>query len=535
MNRTLELMLDGADGVPGASGSSSATPGPISSSARWMTPTSALRARRSGRGTAGCRLANAWAVLELANLAEAASVVQRQAGKHYNPGERRRQHPSSVSRPAAWWLWRSHRPKSDGPDAKSGRPHPGRAQRSRPPAARHCRVRRPHRRRSRLPRACRGPGLGVTGGGRRRRTRRDLRRSTRSVERAMAESLGEYPDVPGKRTRREAPGAGRARPAAGPLVRVRRRGAPAQVFFTGVILVDNELAKATNADVAYVLDTLTVPSKTAVAADRAGAARGATGRGGAVPTPSPAPGRPSPPPGRRADARRNAARPGPKPAATTVDAAAAEAASTHSTPPPPVEELKTKAVSGFPDIEGFRIIEQIARGGMGTVYRAHDLQLDIEVAIKVLRSLHPAAQQQFLMEARCGRQAPASEHRPRAPLRAVRTGRVLRHATHPGAGRPTGWSSSSPRRWPTCARRRTAIFRSPGSIPRSPQPRMRSVAKPSKPYYRVVAYWIAGVAEGLATGPQRRDHSLRRQAEQPDAGGGRADDAGDFGAGDAAE
>src|SRR5205085_11591039 len=65
-----------------------------------------------------------------------------------------------------------------------------------------------------------------------------------------------------------------------------------------------------------------------------------------------------------------------------------------------VERPQREPEPEYPRIDGFKILERIAAGGMGTVYRAHDLKLDIEVAIKVLRSMHPSAQRQFLQEAR---------------------------------------------------------------------------------------------------------------------------------------
>lgn len=150
---------------------------------------------------------------------------------------------------------------------------------------------------------------------------------------------------------------------------------------------------------------------------------------------------------------------------------------------------------GFPDIEGFRIIEQIAAGGMGTVYRAHDLQLDIEVAIKVLRSMHANAQQQFLLEARA---AAKLQHPHIVPvLRYEQYGQggycVMQlikgkdgHRLVKLLGEKVAHELSAEK-----------LMDITGIDTALLNPELRAASRGPQPYYRFVAYWLAGVAEGL--------------------------------------
>jgi WD40 repeat protein/serine/threonine protein kinase len=78
--------------------------------------------------------------------------------------------------------------------------------------------------------------------------------------------------------------------------------------------------------------------------------------------------------------------------------AGATALSTEESPTLPVAQRRTPAA-----LLGFELLDEVGRGGMGVVYRACDLALDREVAVKLLQDRFPAdgpAAQRFLGEAR---------------------------------------------------------------------------------------------------------------------------------------
>ncbi len=59
--------------------------------------------------------------------------------------------------------------------------------------------------------------------------------------------------------------------------------------------------------------------------------------------------------------------------------------------------------AAWPEVPGYELGECIGRGGMGDVYRARDVELDREVAVKVLQEQYPVESPvaaRFLEEAR---------------------------------------------------------------------------------------------------------------------------------------
>src|SRR5437588_6867268 len=69
---------------------------------------------------------------------------------------------------------------------------------------------------------------------------------------------------------------------------------------------------------------------------------------------------------------------------------------------PEPDAPETPPPDGLPDVPGYAVSGEIARGGMGRVLAAHDLTLDREVAIKVLLpgQSAEAARRRFVTESK---------------------------------------------------------------------------------------------------------------------------------------
>ncbi len=166
---------------------------------------------------------------------------------------------------------------------------------------------------------------------------------------------------------------------------------------------------------------------------------------------------------------------------------------TRATPPPPSD---AGAAEALPEIEGFLIKEEIGAGGMGRVFLAYDNQLDKDVAIKVLRSVDPEAQEQLQHEARA---AARLEHPNIVQVsRFEKLGRggfyVMQFVRGlDGSKLVKKFESAGAHQLPG-----EQVLKAAGVDSKRSPAELRELLVPDKnAYYRLVAYWIAGVADGL--------------------------------------
>lgn len=207
---------------------------------------------------------------------------------------------------------------------------------------------------------------------------------------------------------------------------------------------------------------------------------------------------PSPPPGPSlpVSAAPLPKSPGVPPRAEDETAAGEVSQATHATrgtPPPPPD---TPMDEELPHIEGFLIKEEIGAGGMGRVFLAYDNQLDKDVAIKVLRTVDPEAQEQLQHEARA---AARLEHPNIVQVsRFEKLGRGGFYVMQFVRGLD---GSKLVRKFESVAAHQLpgeAVLRAAGVDAKRSPAELRELLVPDKnAYYRLVAYWIAGVADGL--------------------------------------
>jgi serine/threonine protein kinase len=149
----------------------------------------------------------------------------------------------------------------------------------------------------------------------------------------------------------------------------------------------------------------------------------------------------------------------------------------------------------LPEIDGFKILEKIGSGGMGTVYRAYNHRLDVEVAIKIFKTLHPDAKSLLLREAR----AAARLQHPNIVqvLDYQEFGRGAYYAmqlvkgvdAHDLIQRVSGRMAHDAEA--------DGVLRAIGLTHDEISPEVRSILAGKQAWHRLVAWWMAGVADGL--------------------------------------
>lgn len=160
--------------------------------------------------------------------------------------------------------------------------------------------------------------------------------------------------------------------------------------------------------------------------------------------------------------------------------------------PAPSEPVSTDS-QGPPDLAGFEILDEIGRGGMGAVYRARNTRLDIDVAVKVMRSLDSG--DRLLQEAR----AAAKLQHPNIVqvLQFERVGNTGYYVMQLVRGLDGHRAIDRLRDELVDAMTADALCRRLRIDPPGASPEFRVALASQTPYYAAVAVWIAGAADGL--------------------------------------
>ena len=206
------------------------------------------------------------------------------------------------------------------------------------------------------------------------------------------------------------------------------------------------------------------------------------------PSPSPAPPRTPAPPA-------NAAPSQPKAGREARERDATQPMGQPAPPPRAPSPNEPPAPEKLPEIEGFKILEKIGAGGMGTVYRAYHHRLEVEVAIKIFKSLHPEAKTLLSREAR----AAARLQHPNIVqvLDYQEFGKGAYYAMQLVKGEDAHEVIVRVSGRLVHEAESDGVIRALGLTNDQLSPEVRSILQGKQPWHRLVAWWMAGVADGL--------------------------------------
>lgn len=165
--------------------------------------------------------------------------------------------------------------------------------------------------------------------------------------------------------------------------------------------------------------------------------------------------------------------------------------SAYASAPEPVPHDSNK----LPEIAGFKVLEKIGSGGMGTVYRAYHHRLEVEVAIKVFKTLHPEAKTLLSREAR----AAARLQHPNIVqvLDYQEFGRGAYFAMQLVKGEDAHELIQRVSGRLVHEAEADGVVRALGLTNDQLSPEARSILQGKLPWHRLVAWWMAGIADGL--------------------------------------